>query len=100
MCDVIKAALNIRIEDIFVLVAGSRKDGLDCIVCRATGAEAVAVRLKFCFPFRLKSQFDQGLMCPVEHDRDAQRPLLRPWLARLGYPDPSGGFRLDSLWVT
>jgi len=72
---VIEASLDVCVEDVFVLLAGGSKDGLDRIVRRAARAEAVAIWLKSRFPLRLEGQFDEGLVCPIEHGGDIDSTL-------------------------
>jgi hypothetical protein len=95
--DVREAALDVGIQDILLLAHSGGHEGTDRIMADSPWPKAVAVGLKARFPFRLQHQRDQSLVCPIEHDGNAQRPLLRR--TRLGDPHPPCGLEVDLFWM-
>ena len=87
MRDVIEAAFNVSIQDIFVLAVNFLKDGFDSIMASSSRSESITIGFKFGLPFRLQGLLDQRLVGSVAYDGNAQRALFQ--LAWFGYPDPA-----------
>jgi len=54
MLDPVKAFFDIRVQDVFRLIADSGENRFNRIVARASRAKAVAVRFESCLPFRFQ----------------------------------------------
>jgi hypothetical protein len=69
--DTVETLGDIRVEHIFSFQTDAAKDCFDRIVCGASRAEPIAVRLEFSLPFRFQGEFDQTLSGAIAECRDA-----------------------------
>jgi hypothetical protein len=92
MADMVKTASDIGIQDVFGLFTDIKEDGTDRIMTGTSRAKSVAIWFKFGFPLGFQGHFDQSLLRPITHHRDAQRALF--CLSGLGDIHPSDRLRL------
>src|ERR1051326_6667493 len=76
MVDVIKAACNIRVQDVLGFAADKHEDCPDRIVAGPARSESVAVWLKLGFPFRFQGLLGNRLLSPIADGRDAKWSFL------------------------
>src|SRR5258708_36820802 len=69
--NVVKASLNVRIQDEFRLGVRHCVDGGNGILPASSWSKAITMCLETGFPFRFDRQLIECLMCPVEQHRNA-----------------------------
>src|SRR5581483_11370726 len=85
--NMIERSFDLSIKHIFGFAFDRVEDGFSRVVTGASGAIAVAVGFKACFPFGFQSPFSKGVLTPLNPRWNAQRALLS--FSWLWYPNPA-----------
>ena len=100
MGDVVEAALDVCVQDVFGLEACFKEDRFNSVMTSASRSKSIAIGFKFGLPLWFQCLLGERLIGPVTHDGNAKRTLFR--FAGFGYPYTANGlcFPLSLLlWV-